>query len=70
MTFFVLFHELVFSNDYWIFYYDLDPIILYLPEDFFMLCAMLIVLLVLLSALAMLAAYLVIFLKGRKSTTP
>ena len=67
---FVLFHELVFSNDYWIFYYDLDPIILYLPEDFFMLCAMLIVLLVLLSALAMLAAYLVIFLKGRKSTTP
>ncbi|MBF1014921.1 MAG: TIGR01906 family membrane protein, partial [Lachnospiraceae bacterium] len=33
---FITFHRLVFSNDYWIFDYKKDPIILFLPEKFFM----------------------------------
>ena len=32
---FVLFHKLLFSNDYWIFDRSVDPIIDYLPESFF-----------------------------------
>ncbi len=33
---FILFHEVAFSNDYWIFDPKLDPIIRYLPESLFM----------------------------------
>ncbi|RSU07388.1 hypothetical protein CBF30_09070 [Vagococcus entomophilus] len=36
--FFVLFHELLFSNDNWVFNPATDPIILVLPEDYFMHC--------------------------------
>lgn len=39
---FVIFHELFFNNDYWIFDYRTDPIILLLPDEFFMHCAFLI----------------------------
>ena len=35
---FIIFHEFVFSNDYWIFDIHLDPVILMLPEAFFMKC--------------------------------
>ena len=31
---FVLFHKLLFSNDYWMFDIETDPIILMLPEEF------------------------------------
>lgn len=41
------FHDLFFSNDYWIFDSKLDPVILALPEDFFMLCSLLVISLVL-----------------------
>lgn len=37
-TFFVLFHQLFFSNDDWIFNPVTDPIINILPEQFFMYC--------------------------------
>ena len=37
---FVIFHELFFNNDYWIFDYRTDPIILLLPDEFFMHCAL------------------------------
>ena len=37
-TFFVMFHELFFSNDDWIFNPVTDPIIMVLPEQFFMYC--------------------------------
>ena len=40
---FVLFHQIVFRNDYWIFDYRTDPVITILPETFFMHCFMLIV---------------------------
>lgn len=40
---FVLFHQLVFNNDDWLFSPTEDPIILFLPERFFMQCALIIV---------------------------
>ena len=47
---FVMFHQLAFSNDYWLFNPRLDPIINILPENFFLHCFMLIVFIVLFSA--------------------
>ncbi|REC32959.1 TIGR01906 family membrane protein [Enterococcus pseudoavium] len=41
---FILFHELLFANNYWIFDYQTDPIILFLPESLFLICFVLIVL--------------------------
>lgn len=35
---FVLFHEVLFGNDYWLFDPAVDPIINVLPEQFFLLC--------------------------------
>lgn len=39
---FVLFHEIFFNNDAWIFDAQSDPIILALPQDFFMHCFVLV----------------------------
>ncbi|PFN28721.1 TIGR01906 family membrane protein, partial [Bacillus cereus] len=44
---FVLFHKLLFSNDYWVFDPEKDPIILMLPEEFFMHAACAILLFIL-----------------------
>ena len=57
---FVIFHELFFDNDYWIFDYRTDPIILLLPDTFFMHCALLIFGGVLFGAAVCLGAYLVL----------
>lgn len=54
---FVLFHEIVFRNDDWLFSYDEDPIIQFLPERFFMQCALIIAAIVLLGAAALLILY-------------
>ena len=54
---FITFHKLVFSNDYWIFDYKKDPIILFLPEKFFMLSAVCIVGIVFLLGIIMLITY-------------
>lgn len=43
---FVMFHQIVFANDYWIFSAETDPVILMLPDEFFMHCALGILLLV------------------------
>ncbi len=52
---FVTFHEIAFDNDYWIFDPYTDPIINILPEEFFMLCAiMIIVVLILFSVIQLL----------------
>lgn len=40
---FVLFHKLLFRNDYWIFSADTDPVITILPQEFFLDCALVIV---------------------------
>lgn len=42
--FFDSFHKLIFSNDYWIFDPQYDPVILILPEAYFMHCAAVILL--------------------------
>ena len=47
---FVLFHEIVFNNDYWIFHPSTDPIILLLPDVFFLHCACMILGLVILAS--------------------
>lgn len=47
---FVLFHELLFQNDYWIFDPNTDPVIRMLPEEFFMHAACIILFIVLLGS--------------------
>lgn len=54
---FTLFHQICFSNDYWIFDAMVDPVILILPEGFFMHCFIAIVLIVILLAAGLLGAY-------------
>lgn len=49
--FFIGFHELVFSNDYWIFDPATDPVILILPDEFFFHCAAAILVFILLGAM-------------------
>lgn len=39
---FVLFHQLFFNNDAWLFDYRTDPVILALPQEFFMHCFILV----------------------------
>lgn len=46
---FVIFHELFFDNDYWLFDPRYDPIINALPEEFFFHCAVLILLILVIS---------------------
>ncbi|MDO5291945.1 MAG: TIGR01906 family membrane protein [bacterium] len=47
---FILFHKLFFNNDDWLFDPITDPIILLLPEEFFLHCAIFIVIFVLLGS--------------------
>ncbi len=49
---FVLFHELVFQNDYWIFDPVTDPVINILPDEFFFHCAAAILLFILIGSAA------------------
>lgn len=54
---FVLFHEIMFSNDYWIFNPLLDPVINILPEAFFMHMGVAILVFMLLSSLVLQLIY-------------
>ncbi len=56
---FVLFHQIVFRNNYWIFDAATDPVITILPDAYFMHCAVGILLLVVLGSAACFAAYAV-----------
>ncbi len=56
-TVFVLFHKIVFKNNYWIFDPATDPVITILPDAFFMHCALLILVLVVLGSLICLLLY-------------
>ena len=60
---FILFHQVVFNNDDWLFSPTEDPISLFLPERFFMQCALIIVGTVLLGCLVLLSLY---FIHNRK----
>jgi len=48
---FVIFHKIVFRNDYWIFDATTDPVIKILPESFFMHCFMMIIIIVIISSI-------------------
>jgi integral membrane protein (TIGR01906 family) len=55
---FILFHKLFFKNDYWLFDPTTDPVITILPDTFFMHCALLIIVIVVLFSIAFLTVYL------------
>lgn len=52
---FVLFHDIVFRNDLWIFDYQTDPVISILPEAYFMHCAAVMLAVVILGAAGLFA---------------
>ena len=54
---FVVFHKLFFNNDYWLFDPATDPVILILPDTFFLHCALMIIVLVILMSLLFLAVF-------------
>lgn len=64
---FVLFHQIVFNNDDWLFSPKEDPIILFLPERFFLQCALIIVGTVLAGCTVLLVLY---YINRKKRTKP
>lgn len=54
---FVIFHQLLFRNNYWIFDERYDPVITILPESFFMHCFFIIILIVILISVILLIIY-------------
>ncbi|RDU22639.1 TIGR01906 family membrane protein [Anaerosacchariphilus polymeriproducens] len=54
---FILFHKIFFRNDYWIFSIETDPVIGILPDTYFLHCAVLIILVMMLSGLALYFIY-------------
>ena len=54
---FVIFHRLFFNNDLWIFDPITDPVIKILPDTFFLHCAIMIILLVILGSLCLYVSY-------------
>lgn len=62
---FVTFHHLAFNNDYWIFDPATDPVISILPDEFFMHCALMILVLALICAVVCLALGMILTKKQR-----
>ncbi len=54
---FVAFHKIAFDNDYWIFDATTDPVITILPDTFFLHCAAMILLLVIVGSVVCLVSY-------------
>ena len=54
---FVIFHELMFSNDYWIFDPRIDPVINMLPEQFFFHAGLMMIVITLLSSMVIYSIY-------------
>ncbi|MCM0740756.1 TIGR01906 family membrane protein [Clostridioides difficile] len=54
---FIIFHKLLFRNDYWIFNPNLDPVINILPEEFFFHSGMMILILILLAGILLFVMY-------------
>lgn len=54
---FIIFHKLMFSNNYWIFDPNLDPVIDMLPEQFFFHAGLMILILILISSMMMYGIY-------------
>lgn len=60
---FVIFHKLMFSNDYWIFDPRIDPVINMLPEQFFFHAGLMIIVLTLLSSVVIYSIYRLLKIK-------
>lgn len=54
---FILFHKILFHNDYWIFDEYFDPVIKILPDTFFFHCALMIIFLIILGSSLCFAIY-------------
>ena len=54
---FVVFHQIAFDNDYWIFDAKTDPVITILPDTFFLHCAVMILALIVAGSLVCFAMY-------------
>ena len=54
---FTMFHKLFFRNDYWIFDYRTDPVILALPEELFMILSVMIIILLFITCAIIKVAY-------------
>ena len=67
--FFVAFHKLVFNNDYWLFDPVTDPVINILPDEFFLHCAVLILVLVILGSVVCGLIYHRLRVKGKITQT-
>ena len=48
---FILFHKIMFNNDYWIFAPNLDSVINILPEEFFFHAGLMILILIIIASL-------------------
>lgn len=54
---FTTFHHIFFKNDYWLFDIELDPIITILPQNFFFHCAILILILIIITSIILRVIY-------------
>ena len=61
---FIIFHKLMFSNDYWIFDPRLDPVINMLPEQFFFHAGLMILVLILFASILSYGLYRLLSKKG------
>lgn len=66
---FVTFHELIFRNDYWLFDPATDPVILVLPDAYFMHCAVMILAIVLAGAGGFLGTYHILSIRQQRKQT-
>lgn len=64
---FITFHKLMFTNDYWIFYPDKDPVITMLPDEFFMHSAIMIIATAIFLSAASVATYFILNKRSRKN---
>lgn len=68
-AFFVGFHHVMFSNDYWLFDPATDPVILILPDAFFLHCAVAILVCVLVGSMLCMVVYCLAGKKDNKKIT-
>ena len=61
-SFFVLFHNIMFNNDYWIFNSAADPVITILPDGYFLHCVVMIVII----AFAAAAGFIIWYKHGKR----
>ena len=54
--FFTLFHQVFFNNDFWVFDWRTDPVILILPDEFFLACLIRIVVIIVATSTFLIAA--------------